>query len=481
MNDKITPSSEEATYPASPSRLSRRGLLGMLGAGAATVGGGLAFPTNALAAPPRTGTSAELVGRAADDAYWRRVRRLFTLSKDSTFMNVGTVGSPPREVLAVYDETNREVARGAVSAYSGFDDVRAHAADSFGCDPDEVALSHNTSDGLSKVLAGLDLREGDEILTTNHEHGGGLVPMALLQNRHGVVVRKVAVPVGNDQRAEDYVELFRQAIGPRTKVMLFSAPTYKTGTMLPIRMLAELAQEHGLTSVVDAAHVPGMMAYEYRALGVDFIAGSCAKWQCGPAATGLIYIRNKVLPEHNPNPLPAFWPVVSSSYPQEGGMPPRSETGEASYDIGLYLTSVGNGSLATMTALDATYTVWERIGRKRVETYVVGLADRLKRKAAERWGVKALYSPMDDDRLTCALTSFNPFQNPADITDEAKSTRLVERVRDEYGYTLRNVGFDVIGSDKQHFPVRISTHLFHNADDVDGVVAAVWKVSKSLA
>ncbi|MQA05810.1 MAG: aminotransferase class V-fold PLP-dependent enzyme [Streptosporangiales bacterium] len=75
--------------------------------------------------------------------------------------------------------------------------------------------------------------------------------------------------------------------------MLFSAPTYKTGTMLPIKMLAELAQEHGLITVVDGARVPGMFAFGYRALGIDFFAGSCAKWQCGPAGTGVIYMRNK--------------------------------------------------------------------------------------------------------------------------------------------------------------------------------------------
>jgi selenocysteine lyase/cysteine desulfurase len=82
--------------------------------------------------------------------------------------------------------------------------------------------------------------------------------------------------------------------------MLFSAPTYKTGTMLSMGLLAELAQQHGLTTVVDAAHVPGMMNYRFRELGVDFLAGSTAKWHCGPGGTGVLYARNKVLPQFNP-------------------------------------------------------------------------------------------------------------------------------------------------------------------------------------
>lgn len=462
-----------------PAGLSRRTLLGMVGAGAAAVGSGVAFaPPKALASPG--GSSADLVGKTPDAGYWQNVRNLFTLDRSSTFMNVGTVGSPPREVLDVYDATNREVAKGALSAYSSFDDVRAHAAAGFGADLDEIALSHNTSDGLAKVLAGLNLGNGDEIITTNHEHAAGLSAMGIAHDRYGVTVTKLKVPVGDNQSAEDYVELFRKAITPRTKVMFFSAPTYKTGTMLPIRMLAELAQQHGLTTVVDAAHVPGMFAYEYRALGVDFIAGSCAKWQCGPAGTGVIYMRNKVLPEYNPNPLPEFWPVVASSYPPEGGLPPRSSNSEAAYDLGKYLTSIGNGSLGTMTALDATYTVWDRIGRKRIEDYVLGLALRMKQNVTDRWGKKALYSPMGDERLRCALTSFNPFQDPADVTNKEKSDALVARVR-EYGYTIRNTNFEVIGSAQEHYPVRISTHLFHNQRDVDGVTAAVWKASQALA
>lgn len=463
-----------------PSQLSRRSLLGMLGAGAAAAGTGLTLPTTAYAAPGQS-SSADLAGSAASKDYWDQVQKLFTLDKNSTFMNIGTVGSPPREVLDVYDAKNREVARHAIAAYSSFDDVREHAAKGFGCDMDEIALSHNTSDGMAKVVAGLRLGATDEIVTTNHEHPGGLGPMGVARDRGSVTITELPVPVGDDQSAEDYVELFRSGITPRTKVLLFSAPTYKTGTMLPIRMLAELAQEHGLVTVVDGAHVPGMFAFDYRALGVDFLAGSCAKWQCGPAGTGVIYMRNKVLPEHNPNPLPEFWPVISSSYPYDGGLPPRTTGAEESYDLGRYLTSVGNGSLPTMTALDATFTVWDRIGRKRIEDYVLGLGGRLKENVADRWGKKAFYSPMTDKRLWSALTSFNPFQDPADITDKAKSDALVARVRSEHGYTIRNVGVPVVGSEADHYPVRVSTHLFHDEDDVDGVARAIWQVSKELA
>ncbi|MEV6106157.1 aminotransferase class V-fold PLP-dependent enzyme [Streptomyces sp. NPDC051940] len=459
--------------------VSRRTFAGLIGGGAASVGLGLAAPSAQAATPTAAGSAA--LPPASSPGYWDAVRRLFALDKDVLFMNVGTVGSPPLEVLDTVDRVHREVAAGAISAYSNFADVRAVAARGYGCDPDELVISHNTSDGMSKILAGLALREGDEILTTNHEHSGGNVPMALARDRHGVVVRRVALPVGNDQRAEDYVELFRRAITSRTKVLLFSAPTYKTGTMLPIRMLARLAQQHGLTTVVDGAHIPGMMAYDFHELGVDFLAGSAAKWQCGPGGTGILYVRNKVISRFNPNPLPVFWPVVSSGYPAEGGRPSRSDGPTESYDIAADLQSVGNGSLAVMAGVRNVCEVWDRIGRERIQSHVLGLSGYLKELIAERWGVNSLYSPKDDPRLVCALTSFAPFRDPGDVYDAAKTTAFVARLKDEYGIVIRTSDFPVIGSSRNHQTVRVSTHLFHQKEDVERVADAMWQLSGEMS
>lgn len=462
------------------SGLSRRGLMGFLGAGAAVAGiGGVTGLSPAHAATPAARSAG--LPSPADDNYWREVERLFMLDKDVLFMNVGTVGSSPREVVETVDRVHREVAVGAISAYSAFPDERAAIARGFGCDTDELVVSHNTSDGMSKTLAGLALKKGDEILTTNHEHSGGNVPMAMARDRYGVVIKRVELPVGNDQRAEDYVRLFERAITKRTKVLLFSAPTYKTGTMLPIRMLAQLAQSHGLTTVVDGAHIPGMMAYEFRELGVDFLAGSAAKWQCGPGGTGILYVRNKVLARYNPNPLPEFWPVVSSGYPTSGDVPPRATGSTASYDIGAYLQTVGNSSLAIMAGVRSACEVWERIGRQRVEDRVLGLSGYLKELVVERWGKSRLYSPMDDPRLVCALTSFSPFRDPRDVHDGAKTTAFVARLKDEYGIVIRTSDFPVIGSSRPHQAVRVSTHLFHQREDVDRLVDAMWELSVEMA
>jgi selenocysteine lyase/cysteine desulfurase len=448
------------------STIGRRTLLVSAGAaGAAALG----FPT---------GANAETL--TADGESWRH---LFVLNRDPLFMNVGTVGSPPRDVLRTETQELERVAREAVSNYHGtFDDIRGQIAPGFGADLDELFISSNTTDGVGTVLAGLPLGAGDEVLTTNHEHPAVNTPLAILHNRRGIVVRRVPMPVGNAQRAEDYVGLFESAITSRTKVLLFSAPIFRTGTMLPIRMLAELAQRHGLISVVDGAHVPGMFASKFRELGVDFLAGSGGKWQCGPARTGVLYLRNKVLPQFNPNPLPEFWPTTTSTqgYP-DAGLPPRSTTSVASYDIAALLQDIGNPSLAQMAGFAKACQMWDGIGRQTIQDYVLGLATSLKQKIAERWGIGALYSPVDDARLRSAMTGFNPFANPADVMDKTKADAFVARLLAEHQITIRNTIVPVIGSAAPHYGMRVSTHLFHRRRDVDRFVDAAWQLSRAMA
>ncbi|WP_424216474.1 aminotransferase class V-fold PLP-dependent enzyme (plasmid) [Streptomyces sp. BI20] len=470
--EPVRTTTSRTTAPSPARAASRRGFLTAAGAGAAVVGlGGLGL------AGAGTAAAASAPARAAG-ARWPGLE--FTLDPALLHMNVGTVGSPPVRALDAVDTELRRIARDAVSGYGEFTDLRRQIAPGFGCDPDELALADNTTDGLCKILAGLDWRPGDEIVTTDHEHSGGESPLRVLRDRYGVVLRRVAVPVGNAQRAEDYVRLFAEQINTRTRALFFSAPTFTTGTMLPIRRLAALAQRHELISIVDGAHLPGMMAYEYRTLGVDFLAGAGAKWQCGPSGNGVLYVRNKVDPRYNPKPLPTFWTPVSMQYPEQG-LKPRTDGAKESYDIGGLLSGIGNRQLANFEGFRTVCAAWDAIGRRRIEEYVLRLSARLKEGIAERWGVRALYSPKDDPELVSALSSFDPHAASGRITDEGASKEFVSRMRADHAIVVRATSCAVPGSEERHHPIRVSTHLFHEEADVDRVLDAMWRVSRAMA
>jgi isopenicillin-N epimerase len=489
--DRSTASADSSGDDWSPHR---RQFLRMIGAGV----GAAAFAGSAQARGaghgPRPG---DLI---PDRNFWKRVEREFILNPDKLFMNIGTAGSMPKDVLRFFRDSNEEYARESQSGYSNFLALRQTIAPGFGVDPDELVISYNTSDGMCHAILGIPWRPGDCVITTNHEHPGGNVPLQIAVDRYGVVVRRVLLPTGNNQRAADYATLFQQAIdtaraqGLNVRALMWSSPTFLTGTMLPIRRLVDVAIANGLISICDGAHLPGMMAYNYAALGPDFMSGAGHKWQCGPGSTGILVIRNKVRSQFNPLPLPAYFPVVTSSYaPTIGGVPwsQRATGPTATFDIGSVIQSCGSKHVPLINSLGEACRMWDEIGREKIQTYVLSLAGYLKEGIARRWGVAALYSPKDDPELVSALTSFNPFYyNPALITQgavggvPAPSATFVTRLLDEYGIVVRNTTTPVLqpsGTTQNHFPIRISTHLWHNARDVDRVLDAMWELATKMS
>lgn len=468
---------DNPTDAAVPGIEARRRFLQVLGIGAGA-GAGLLGAGEAAAVQALPGGS---------------YRNRFTLNRDKLFMNIGTAGSMPREVLRFFDDANREYARESLSGYTNFAALRERIAPGFGVDPDELVISYNTSDGMCHAILGIPWRPGDCVITTNHEHPGGNVPLQIAVDRFGIVVRRVILPVGNNQTAADYEVLFQneinaaRAAGLNVRAMMWSSPTFLTGTMLPIRRLVNVAIANGLISICDGAHLPGMMAYNYAELGVDFMAGAAHKWQCGPGSTGIFVIRNKVRSAYNPLPLPAYFPVVSSAYaPTIGGVPwtQRATGPVATFNIGNVIQSCGSKHTPLINAVGVACDLWDSIGRKALQDYILGLANSLKATIASRWGVAALYAPKDDPELVSALTSFNPFfYNLSLIKNASLSSTFVSRLNAEYGIVVRNTTVPVpVGGGvlENHYPLRVSTHLWHDARNVRYFVDSAWELATKM-
>ncbi|MDF2152637.1 aminotransferase class V-fold PLP-dependent enzyme [Vibrio sp. CAU 1672] len=406
-----------------------------------------------------------------DDRLWRKVRKQFVLDKRTTYMNIGTTGSMPKHVLQGYADNNKLVAQypwdmqGKFGSWPYVADMVAEIAPGFGADASEIVLSRNTTDGLCSIINGLHFEPGDVIITTHHEHVAATSPLNVVKQRFGVNVVEVQLPVftgGEAVSVDDYVQAFRAAIEAHSNVRLivFSHITYKTGTALPARQICSLAKEFAIPTLIDGAHSVGMLDLDFHDIDCDFYAGSGHKWQCGPGATGILYVRDnaKRLDEYwsdRENPL---WLINSS-------------LSHADY-LGkqLQMQYIGNDNYPAKQALVDSCKMWDEIGRGCIEQRVLALGIQCKTLLAQALPRASIFSP-NVTGLTSGLTTFNPF---SDVANGEILTEFRDRLREEYGYIIRTTSFKLNKEDGfDTHALRISTHLFHDEQDVEGLVAAI--------
>jgi selenocysteine lyase/cysteine desulfurase len=443
------------------------------------------------------------------------------------YMNIGTTGASPRAVVDGFATSYRDVAADPKAYFFGQQAWRNAIAPGFGCDPYELVMSFNTTDGLWRIVQGLEWKKNDEVISTNMEESAGIAVNELLRDRFGVEVREVKIPTGDAYSDGELFRRFERELTPRTKAILFSSPIYLTGTRLQERDLCLWAARHGLVSIVDAAHQPGMLAMNLHEMGCDFMSGAGHKWQCGPGQTGFLYVRNGANPDPyvrtapagdlgflgvpgptvdvpvpgyaNTTPPPRYWPTNTLLYGKENGVEVlRNGVRNPDHNVAALLQLVGNGSLPTQQALYECCRLWDGWGRKDVEEYVVSLAQYLRARLVEIWGPQSLAFPYDaagNHVGRIALTSFNPFSPGsdynADLTAaEAKAQKsaagsALSALRSRHQvvlrtttvpHSLRSDPSQSATAETSSTPIRISTHLFHSAADVDRCIAALLDV-----
>src|SRR6202030_110777 len=219
--------------------VNRRGFLSSF-AGAAAVGTALNFGGELFA------QLAQAPGQLPDrglydsneEAYWTELRKQFLIPADEVYLNNGTVGSSPAPVLKAVFDTYNDTERMAqdnpedypIWGYGDWNQVRDPLAAFVGSTRDELALVRNSTEANCYVCNGLDFEAGDEVLMTDEEHSGGEQGFNLRAKRHGIVVKKVTLPKPVPNAAA-VLNLFNDAITPRTRVLFFSHITTATGVV----------------------------------------------------------------------------------------------------------------------------------------------------------------------------------------------------------------------------------------------------------
>lgn len=382
----------------------------------------------------------------SDEHIFAAARREFLFPTDVTYCNTGTLGASPREVVAALTKGTERIEESLpdwpyfqadgepLTGYQPLTAIRQRVGTLIGASSDEIALTTNATMGMSFLANGLDLSAGDEVVTTDQEHSGGIGGWLLRAERHGIVVKQVpvleAVPTGPD----GVVQRFADAITPRTRVVMFSQITSSLGMLLPAKELCSLAHQRGALAIIDGAQVLGQRRVDVKDLECDAYVTSPHKWMLAPKGTGILYIKREVQPR--------VWNTLASAAFDD------ESTGAFRF------MHYGTGSVAVVQGLMAAVDFMTRLGLERIERWDTALAMRL-RDGLERIPAVRLASPADR-RFASAITTFAVTNKTGRELQDALWARKI-RVRAQ-------------GGDRG---VRLSAHLYVSPTDVDHVLEVV--------
>ena len=376
-----------------------------------------------------------------DEEFWQAVRRCFALDPAIVYLNNGSLGPSPLPVLRSLVANDREIASNPSEMMWGpvgnrVEEVRGKAAALLGAGTDDVALTRNTTEGISCVGLGLGLSAGDEVITSDQEHPGGSGVWQFLETRG---VRRVTVPVPIPPAPwESFLEKLSAAFAPKTKVLALPHVTFGTGHLLPLQEAAALAKQRAVPLCVDGAHPPGMMPVNLQALGCATYASSSHKWLLSPPGTGTLF----VAPEARQRIAPQIFTGTGFT-----GKTARR------YD------DFGTRDVAQVLAQGEALDFHRLVGAERVWRRIQNLSSHLRSGLQSIPRVRIL-TPVEPGR-SAGLTSFS--------LEGIPHTKTLERLAKKAHFVLRAV--------PELDAIRVSTGIYNNVSELDLLLSAIKDVA----
>ena len=260
---------------------------------------------------------------ATDETYWREIQQAFTLDRTLINLNNGGCSPSPR---VVHDAFKRylDISNQAPVYHMwqilepNIESVRRRLAAEFGCDPEELAITRNASEALQTAQLGIDLKAGDEVVTTNQDYGRMLTTWDQRVRRDGIRLKQISFPVPPPSMADLATRLLG-AITPATRVLHFCHITNLTGQIFPVKEICDGARQRGVRTIVDGAHAFAQFPFKVGDLGCDYYGTSLHKWLLAPIGTGFLYVRR----QH----IASLWPLQPAASTQTDNIRKFEEIG----------------------------------------------------------------------------------------------------------------------------------------------------------
>jgi selenocysteine lyase/cysteine desulfurase len=248
---------------------------------------------------------------AKDEFYWREIQLDFKLDRTIINLNNGFTCPTPRVALEA-EWRYMDMINMSPIFYQGpiagrIETIRLRMAEEFGCDPEEMALTRGASESLQIAQNGIDLKAGDEVITTEQDYPRMLTTWDQRMRRENIKVTRLQFPVPTT--GDDLYRRFEKAITPNTKVFHCCHVTNLTAQMFPVARISHLARSKGIVTIVDGAHALGHFPFKLRELECDAYGVSLHKWLLAPIGNGCLYVRKEMIPR--------FWPLQAAPEQQD--------------------------------------------------------------------------------------------------------------------------------------------------------------------
>lgn len=385
-----------------------------------------------------------------DEAFWKLVRSQFPLSQDLTYLNNGTMGVSPYAVLdAVYQKSVQINSKGQ---YGGGDHEAMRALAGFtGTLEEELAFTHNVTEGNNLVAQGLPLKKGDEVIMSVHEHVGGALPWLNRARHDGIVIRTVDF----GETAMETLTRVEEAITRKTRVIALPHIPCTIGQVLPVKEISILARSKGIWSFFDGAHGPGMLQLDLHEMGCDFYSSCCHKWMLGPKGTGFLYVKK--------DNLDVLKPIMVGAYSDTGWDMLSEPPSMKGYAPSAHRFCYGTQSAELYAGIEAAVKFHETIGRQVIETRVRYLTEYLRNKLKKISGNVELVTP-EETRSRAAVTAFRLKNMSMQVFQE----RAVKE-----NFVIRTVPENNVNC------IRVSTHMYNQISELDRFAELVKKCAES--
>jgi len=323
---------------------------------------------------------------AADEDYWATIQQAFSVTRGIVNLNNGGVSPSPRMVTEAFVRYTWQ--QEDATAYTMWqilepqsETIRTGLAEIFGCSPEEIAITRNASESLEILLMGLDLKSGDEILTTTQDYPRMLTTLRQRELREGLKLNLIKIPIA-PQNADDIASAFERAVTPKTKLILVSHQINLTGQINPVKKVCQMARARGIETIVDGAHSFAQFDFKQSDLDCDYFGTSLHKWIYAPKGTGMLYVKK--------DKIPKVWALMASE--------DRNKNDIRKYE------EIGTHSAAMRLAIGESILFHNAIGGKRKEERLRYLSrywmNRL--KGVPRVGFNTSFDP----RQSCAIANF---------------------------------------------------------------------------